>query len=146
MDIKLKTMKPLKPASTLLSAALLTLLSACAATTEQPAETAAETAAAAQPLNDFPTQDRVEYVLECVAKKGGLKYETLYPCICKIDKIAEKMKYNEYAEARTINFMRKTPGEQGGIFRDPPKAKQLRDQLKSAEKYAEDSCVVKQPF
>jgi hypothetical protein len=135
----------MKQPSNLASAALLALLSGCAATPEQPSEAATETAAAPQAVNDFPTQDRVEYVLECIGKKGGLKYETLYPCICKVDKIAEKMRYNEFAEAKTFNFLRKTPGEQGAIFRDPPQSKQLRSKLKDAEQYAEDNCFVKRP-
>jgi hypothetical protein len=138
-------MKIVKQPSTLVSAALLTLLSACAATPEKPAAPAPETEAVPQPVNDFPTQDRVEYVLECIEKKGGLKYETLYPCICKVDKIAEKMPYHEFAEAKTFNFLRKTPGEQGAIFRDPPQSKQLRSKLKDAEQYAEDNCFVKRP-
>lgn len=143
MDFDRNNMMITKQKSTFLSVSLVLLLSACAATPEQPA--APEVAAAAQPVNDFPTQDRVEYVLECVAKKGGLKYETLYPCICKIDKIAEKMQYHEFAEAKTFTYLRKTPGDQGGIFRDPPQAKELRNKLKDAEQYADSKCFVKKP-
>lgn len=94
-------------------------------------------------INDFPTQDRVEYVLECVAKHGGLKYETLYPCICKADKLAAQMTYKEYTEAKTFTYLRSTAGEKGGIFRDPSQAKTLRKKLEAAEKNAEDSCFVK---
>jgi hypothetical protein len=121
-------------------------LSACTSAPEKPATASAEPQTAVPtPVNDFPTQDRVEYVLECVAKKGGLKYETLYPCICKADKVAEKMTHSEYAEAKTFTYLRKTPGDQGGIFRDPPQATKLRDKLKAAEEYAEKSCFVKKP-
>jgi hypothetical protein len=102
-----------------------------------------EDEATAVPVNDFPTQDRVEYVLECIEKRGGLRYETLYPCICSIDKIATQMSYKEYAEAKTFTFMRSTPGEKGGIFRDVPKAEVLRKKLEAAQKYAEESCFVK---
>ncbi|MGR8933434.1 MAG: hypothetical protein ACU837_03500 [Gammaproteobacteria bacterium] len=133
----------LKPA--LLYFVLPLLLNACTATPEKTAVVAPEAVAAPQTVNDFPTQDRVEYVLECIAKKGGLKYETLYPCICKVDKIAEKMRYHEYAEAKTFTYMRKTPGDQGGIFRDPPQAKELRNKLKEAEQYGDAQCFVKKP-
>ena len=124
--------KQLIPA--LLAAAII---AGCTATTEKPETEEARF------VRDFPTQDRVEYVLACIEKKGGLRYETLYPCICKIDKIAEKMSYKDYAQAKTFTYLRRTPGEKGGIFRDPPQAKKLRKQLKDAEQYAEDSCVVK---
>jgi hypothetical protein len=94
-------------------------------------------------VSDFPTQDRVEYVLQCVEKEGGLKYETLYPCICKIDKIAEQMSFEKYTEARTFTFLRRTPGEKGGVFRDPPQAQKLRKQLQDAEKFADSKCFVR---
>ena len=122
----------------MLTLLLSSLMSACSSTVEQPSPEQDE-----KLVNDFPTQDRVEYVLQCVEKEGGLKYETLYPCICKIDKIAEKMSFAEYTEARTFTFLRRTPGEKGGVFRDPPQAKELRQRLKDAEKYADSNCFVR---
>jgi hypothetical protein len=53
-------------------------------------------------VNDYPTRDRVEYVLNCVAQHGGLTYITQYACGCKIDKIAEKMTFKEFEDAKTF--------------------------------------------
>jgi len=128
-----------KASSLILAIALV----GCATETLPPPDASGDNSMATPPANDFPTQERVEYVLTCIEKKGGLKYETLYPCICKIDKIAEKMRYDEYTQARTFNFMRSTPGEKGAIFRDPPQSKQLRKLLEEAENYAESSCYSK---
>ena len=100
--------------------------------------------AAKQSSNDFPTQARVEYVLQCMEKKGGQNYDTLYPCVCSIDKIAEKLTYDEFAEAQTFTYLRSTPGEKGAVFRDPPRAKELRNRLKEAVAFAEQSCFVKE--
>ena len=94
-------------------------------------------------INDYPTQTRVEFVLQCIEKEGGLRYETLYPCICSIDKIASQMTHDEYDQALTFTFMRRTPGENGSIFRDPPRAKQLRKKLKDAKKFADNRCFVR---
>lgn len=94
-------------------------------------------------VNNYPTQDRVEYVLQCIEKHGGLRYETLYPCICKVDKLASLMTFDEYTQAKTFTFLRRTPGEKGGVFRDPPQAKELRKKLKETDQLAEDSCFVK---
>jgi hypothetical protein len=94
-------------------------------------------------VNDYPTRDRVEYVLNCVAQHGGLTYITQYACGCKIDKIAEKLNFAEYEAARTFSMLRSTPGEAGGVFRDPQQSKDLRKQLKEAEAYAEKQCFVK---
>ena len=95
-------------------------------------------------MNNYPTRDRVEYVFNCIAKHGGkLDYVTQYACGCKIDKIAEKLTFEEYEAASTFTMLRSTPGEKGAVFRDPSQSKDLRARLKEAEKYAEDSCFVK---
>ena len=85
----------LKHLTPLCSTILLASLWGCAATVpEQKSEPAVKAPAI---VNDFPTRDRVEYVLNCVAQHGGLTYITQYACGCKIDKIAEKMTFEEYA-------------------------------------------------
>ena len=124
----------------LITALLLTLLSACA-TTQHSADITpgAEPAALA---NDYPTRDRVDYVLECIAKHGGLSYINQYACGCKIDKIAEKLSFTDYDAARTFGQMQKTPGEAGAAFRDPQQSKDLRSKLKDAEAAAEKACFV----
>ncbi|MDP7536411.1 MAG: hypothetical protein QF470_01075 [Methylococcales bacterium] len=96
-----------------------------------------------QVINDYPTQTRVEFVLQCIEKEGGLRYETLYPCVCSIDKIATQMSHDEYDQALTFTFMRRTPGENGGVFRDPANAKKLRKKLKDAKKFANNRCFVR---
>ena len=95
-----------------------------------------------QRTNDFPTRDRVDYVLECVAKHGGLSYINQYACGCKIDKIAEELTFEQYDAARTFSQMQKTPGEQGAAFRDPKQSKDLRSKLKEADAAAEKACFV----
>ena len=92
--------------------------------------------------NDFPTQARVEFVLRCMDSHGGQKYETLYSCICTIDKIAEKIAYDEYVEGDVFSQLRTTPGERGGMFRDPDRASLLVKKISDITKMAEKSCFV----
>jgi len=92
---------------------------------------------------EYPTQARVEYVLQCMERNGGQNYDTLYPCVCSIDKIATQLSYGDFTEAQTFTFMRSAPGEAGGLFRDPPRAKELRKRLKEAESLAKKACFVK---
>lgn len=120
--------------------ALITTVIGCTTVTEKTVE--------AQGLeqtssNDFPTRDRVEYVLNCVAQHGGLSYINQYACGCKIDKIAEKLNFAEYEAAKTFSYLKNIPGESGGVFRDPAQSKDLRSRLKEAEEYAEKNCFVK---
>ncbi len=118
----------------------LLLLSAGCASSDKPALTAD---GAGSFLNQYPTRDRVDYVLNCVAKHGGLNYVNQYACGCKIDKIAEKLPFKAYEEAVTFGFMGKTAGESGAAFRDPEQAKSLKKRIKEAEDDAETSCFVK---
>jgi hypothetical protein len=125
----------------ILGLAIVTVISGCATEPEKPVEQAAEPAPF---VSDYPTRDRVEYVLNCVAQHGGLTYITQYACGCKIDKIAEKMTFAEYEAAKTFTYLTKgQTGDAAAAMRDPAQSKDLRKRLKEAEQYAEKNCFVK---
>jgi hypothetical protein len=69
--------------------------------------------------NDFPTVDRVEFVIECMYRNEG-KQEFLYKCSCVIDAIAREMKYDDYVAAAMGKRYRDMGGERMGVFRDAP--------------------------
>jgi hypothetical protein len=92
--------------------------------------------------NDFPTQARVEFVLGCMQQAGGQSYDTLYPCVCLIDRIAAAMTYAEFAEAQVFSQLRSTPGERGGVFRDPEQATSLPEKLAAATAQGRAACFV----
>ena len=128
--------------SIVISVSLCTLLSGCSTLEEKPE--AIITSEPAPIANDYPTRDRVEYVLNCVAQHGGLTYITQYACGCKIDKIAEKMTFAEFEAAKTFTYLSKgQTGDAGAVFRDPAQSKDLRKRIKEAEASAEKSCFVK---
>ncbi|CAG1021840.1 hypothetical protein DOJK_01278 [Patescibacteria group bacterium] len=133
----------------LLSIVLVAALSSnafAAKKTKNPKKT--DKPAVTKPLvNDYPTRDRVEYVFNCIAQHVGnlskMDYVTQYACGCKIDKIAEKLSFAEFEEAKTFSYLSKQAGDAGAVFRDPKQSKDLRTRLKEAEEYAEKSCFVK---
>ena len=93
--------------------------------------------------NDFPTQARVEYVLACMNEQGEQSYDTLYPCVCIVDRIASGMPYREYVEAETLTFLFSTPGEKGGVFRDAaPESRKRIKALKALREESEAACRV----
>ena len=93
---------------------------------------------------DFPTQARVEYVLGCMQANGGQSYDTLYSCVCAIDKIDAQYTYAEYTEAEVLTFLRSTPGERGGVFRDAaPNSRERVKKLSQVLEVAEKSCFVR---
>ena len=93
--------------------------------------------------NDFPTQARVEFVLSCMGERGGQSYDTLYPCICVVDRIASQMPYREYTASETLSFLFGTPGERGGVFRDAtPRSRKRIKTLQALREEAEAACFV----
>jgi len=58
-----------------------------------------------------------------MTRNGGTLAE-LYKCSCVIDRLAEKLTYDEFVEASTFAHYASMPGEGGGIFRDSPRARE----------------------
>jgi hypothetical protein len=93
--------------------------------------------------NDFPTLDRVDYVLTCMKKHGGQTLDNMYSCACEIDALAEKIGYDDYVEAATYASYKNMPGEKGSIFRDSPRGDELTAKLKTLQTDAEKRCFIK---
>jgi hypothetical protein len=89
--------------------------------------------------NDYPTSARVEYVQDCIGRHGG-KLEDLYKCSCVIDRLAQKLTYDEFVEAATFAHYSTLPGEGGGIFRDPDTAKQKAKLYRTLETESQKAC------
>jgi hypothetical protein len=94
--------------------------------------------------NDYPTAARVEFVQDCMGRGGG-NLADLYKCSCVIDRLAEHLSYDEFVEAATFAHYSTLPGEGGGIFRDPPRAKERAKLYRSLEADAYRTCGLKLP-
>ncbi|PKU24143.1 hypothetical protein [Telmatospirillum siberiense] len=105
---------------------------------------AASTAAAAQrteKINDYPTAERADYVLGCMAANGNSRM-ALLKCSCAIDAIARTMPFADYEKAQTALGMQAGGGVGGrvGLFRDPPELKLLIEKLHRAQADADLTC------
>lgn len=99
---------------------------------------------AAAAANDYPTQDRVEYVFQCMHDHGGENYTTLYQCSCSMDYIADHLKYDDYVVADTFTRGANAMGERGSIFREIPEARPMRNQLAQLKAEAAQRCFAPQ--
>lgn len=90
---------------------------------------------------DYPTVDRVEFVLECMQRNAG-KQEFLYKCACAIDEIARRFTYDEFVEASTAARFQSLGGERGGVFRDPPKTRESAKHYLQVQSDALKHCAV----
>lgn len=118
--------------SLLLSLICLNALPAQAAKKQAPPPTAA--------TNDFPTQARMEYVLQCMDDHGGQNLNNLYHCVCAVDTLAAGMKYEEYTQAQIFTQAINMAGDRGAEFRDPPQSARLRAKLKDALTKVDEQC------
>jgi len=98
-------------------------------------------AARAAALPDYPTVDRVEFVLECMQRNAG-KQEFLYKCACVIDEIAGQYTYDDFVEASTAARFQSLGGERGGVFRDPPKTRETAKRYVQVHSDAMKRCDV----
>ncbi len=98
------------------------------------------TLSAASQAYDYPTLDRVDRVLTCMAKQGGQTVDNLYGCVCEIDAIAVAIRFDDYVEATTFRSFRAMPGERGGLFRDSKRGQALVARLEEAERAAARTC------
>ncbi len=96
------------------------------------------------PRNDYPTYARVQFVQDCAARAGGTQAD-LYKCSCIIDKLAERLTFDQFVEASTFAHYSTLPGEGGGIFRDPQSAKDQSKLYRKLEADAYRECGLKQP-
>ncbi len=90
--------------------------------------------------NDFPTRDRVEYVLFCLQDLGRNSMDDLQTCSCRIDSVASAMSFESYGWAVTYDRNKRMTGEKGAIFRDNKSGKILSKQLSAATETANGQC------
>jgi hypothetical protein len=95
----------------------------------------------AAPVHDYPTAERADYVLGCMAANGNTR-EALLKCSCSIDAIADRLPFSQYEKAETALSLQSGGGVGGrvGLFQDPPEIKQAIEQLRQAQAEANLQC------
>lgn len=96
--------------------------------------------------NSYPTQDRVEYVFQCMDSLGGKNYTNLYKCSCTIDRIATEVSYDEYLAMQTFDRGRQAGGERPELIREGKMASQYRRAFAQVRNNANESCGIDQTF
>ena len=91
--------------------------------------------------HNYPTSDRADYVIGCMAANGNTR-EALLKCSCAIDTIARLMPYSHYEQAETALSLQRGGGVGGrvGLFRDPPQIKAVIEELRRAQAEANLQC------
>jgi hypothetical protein len=104
------------------------------------------TAIAAKPkskpaANNYPTLDRVQYVLECVQNyPDKVHQEMIYKCSCAIDEIAKQVGYDDFINDWTSAKAVTIAGERGAI-REHQMVKGMVKEFKEVQAKAQKTCL-----
>nr|WP_298412110.1 hypothetical protein [uncultured Halomonas sp.] len=90
-------------------------------------------------LQEYSTEERVDYVLGCMAANDQ-SYLTMQKCSCSIDVIAELMPYESYEAVKTILSMQEQRGEAGMLFRTERSMQDRLRAFRSAQAEADLRC------
>ena len=92
--------------------------------------------------NDFPTQARVEFVLDCMRTSKVSAQESMYKCSCAIDDIATKIDYATWVELSTIANATTMAGERGGVMRDLKDGRKIIASFRELQADAKKHCFL----
>lgn len=91
--------------------------------------------------HDYPTAERVEFVLECMRDYPGPEFEMVHKCSCALDRIAEELTYDAFVEGSTLAKAVTIAGERGSVLRDNDAAQSDARKFRSIYKEARRKCM-----
>ena len=92
--------------------------------------------------NDFPTTERVEWVLGCMNASKASPHEMLYKCSCAIDHIASKVTYDQWVDMSTVALGTTIAGERGGVMRDMKDGRKIIGSFRELQAEAKHACFI----
>ena len=92
--------------------------------------------------HDFPTQETVRFVLDCMTENGGINDESFYYCTCRHDAMANNISFSDYEEGVTYERNKDMPGDKGAVFRNIERGKEKYKELLQARTTADSQCTV----
>lgn len=92
--------------------------------------------------NDFPTQARVEFVLDCMRTSKVSTQESMYKCSCAIDEVASKIDYATWVELSTVANATTMAGERGGEMRDLKDGRKMIASFRELQADAKKHCFL----
>ena len=92
-------------------------------------------------VNNYPTLDRVQYVLECVQNyPDKVHQEMIYKCSCAIDEIAKQISYGDFINDWTSSKAITIAGDRGAM-REHQMVKGMVKQFKDVQGNAQKTCL-----
>ena len=92
-------------------------------------------------VNNYPTLDRVQYVLECAQNHPEkVHQEMIYKCSCAIDEIAKHISYDDFINDWTSSKAITIAGDRGAI-REHSMVKGMVKEFNETQAKAQKACL-----
>ncbi len=91
---------------------------------------------------DYPTNDRVVYVEQCMAENPGPHYEMVSKCSCALDQIAKSTRYEDFVSMQTSTNANTIAGERGNAIRDAAILQTEIRTFRTLQEAAKKSCFI----
>lgn len=92
--------------------------------------------------NDFPTNERVLWVGECMREHPGNAFEMISKCSCALDRIAGQVKFDDYLTMSTASKANSIGGERGGYIRDTDMLQKEIRRFRDIQAKAKAACFI----
>lgn len=92
--------------------------------------------------NDFPTNERVLYVQECLRDHPGNPFEMISKCSCALDRMAAEVKFEEFLTMSTAAKANSIGGERGGYIRDVDLLQKEIRRFRDLQNRAKAACFI----
>lgn len=91
--------------------------------------------------HDYPTNERVEFVLECMREHLGPAFEMVQKCSCALDRIAEQLSFDDFITASTLAKAVSIAGERGSALRNNENAQADAGRFRSLYDRVRTKCM-----
>jgi hypothetical protein len=92
--------------------------------------------------NDFPTNERVLWVQECMRDHPGNAFEMISKCSCALDRIAAEVKFDDYLTMSTATKANSIGGDRGGYIRDTEQLQKEIRRFRDLQAKSKAACFI----
>jgi hypothetical protein len=92
--------------------------------------------------HDYPTVERVNYVMACMRDHPGPHYEMVNKCSCTIDALARDLPLDDFVSMSTATNANTIGGERGSTIRDSEDLQVLIRKFRELQGAAKKGCFI----
>ncbi|HET7864245.1 MAG TPA: hypothetical protein VFL86_07520 [Burkholderiaceae bacterium] len=91
---------------------------------------------------DYPTAERVNYVMACMRDNPGPHYEMVNKCSCAIDALARDVSLDDFVAMSTATNANSIGGERGSYIRDSEELQAQIRKFRELQAAARKGCFI----